>query len=526
MDLSRALIGGAFVPTTGPETRIISPVDGAELYRLRLAGQAEAEAALVSAKAAEPAAAALPQAARAAALETLADRLATRAEAIGTALVMENGCPSRDVVPMQALSAIAVLRSMAPIAAEHPMEEVRKGLRGGDVLVRKIPVGTALGVTPWNAPVFLACVKIASAVAAGCPLILKPAPETIGATMHLAEALAELDLPQGMISVLHGDRDLGRALVADPRVAKISFTGSVAGGQQVAAAAAERMARVTLELGGKSAAIICEDVDLDAVLPELMAAMVQNNGQICGAQTRLLISRPIYEQTLSRLAEAFANLKVGDPRDPETAVGPVISAAQAARIKTAILAARQAGGRVVAGDEAPKDTPPGYYVAPTLVADLPQDSELVQSELFGPVIVALPFDDDDHALHLANDSRFGLAASVWSSNQDRALWLASGISSGTVALSSKRILDFGSPFGGLRMSGMGRELGPEGIDSYLEKQSILAPHGLPSSSLPTRLRKRHSATDHEESSNGPPQIAVHDAERTGTRSTVEISGDS
>jgi aldehyde dehydrogenase (NAD+) len=478
MNFERNYIGGEWTASTGDVTEIMSPIDAAPLHRVRLAGSADAAAAIDSAQKAIPAAAALSQSARAAALRDLAAGLKRRAEAIAEATIVENGCPRKQALAMQALSAVALLEGFAPLAESHRFEELRKGLRGGDVIVRKVPIGVSVGITPWNAPVFLAGVKLAGAIAAGSPLILKPSPETIGATSLLAEAISELDLPKGMISVLHGDRDLGRQLVADARIAKVSFTGSARGGAEVAAACARRFARCTLELGGKSAAILLHDVNLTKVMPELLGAMLQNNGQICGAQTRLLIDHRIYENALSVLGAAFDALQVGDPRDARTDIGPVISAAQRERIENAIAEALSAGGRLIAGGARPNNVPGGHYVVPTLIADLAADAPLVQEEVFGPVIVASPFDSEDEAVAFANKSSYGLAGSIWTEDQDRGLALARRVSSGTVSLNSKRILDFGSPFGGLRHSGLGRELGPEGIDAYLESQSIIVPTGL------------------------------------------------
>jgi aldehyde dehydrogenase (NAD+) len=253
---------------------------------------------------------------------------------------------------------------------------------------------------------------------------------------------------------------------------------------------ARRFARCTLELGGKSAAVLLDDFDCAAALPELMSAMLQNNGQICGAQTRLLIDRRIYERTLETLAAAICALQVGDPRDAETDIGPVITAAQRDHLEAAVGAARSAGGNVIAGGERPRNTPPGFYVAPTLIANLAPNAPQVREELFGPIIVALPFDTEDEAIALANDSHYGLAGSVWTSDLERGAKFATEISAGTVSLNSKRILDFGSPFGGLRHSGLGRELGPEGIDAYLENQSVILPAGTGTNRMDEDFRPR------------------------------------
>ena len=246
MDLGTNWVAGRWMPATGDAAVIVSPIDGEPLHDVRFAGDREVEAALAAATEAAAAMAATSQAQRARALSDLAAALKRRAEPIAEATILANGCPRKQALAMQALSAVALLEAFAPLAETHALRGLRRGLRGGDVLVRKIPVGVSVGVAPWNAPVFLSAVKLAGAIAAGAPLILKPSPETVGATAWLAEALAELDLPAGALSVLHGGREVGRKLVADPRVAKVSFTGGTLGGLEVAATCARRLARCTL----------------------------------------------------------------------------------------------------------------------------------------------------------------------------------------------------------------------------------------------------------------------------------------
>lgn len=475
MDIRTNLVAGQWIASTGTGAVIRSPIDGEPVHEVRFAGEAEIDRAIEAARDALPALAGLPKTRRAEALRQLAKGLAKRAPEIAQIIVRENGCPSKYALGLQALNAGALLESFATLATEHSFEATREGLRGGRVVVQKIPVGVCAGITPWNVPLFLNCVKIAGAIAAGVPLVLKPSPETIGTTTLLAQALAELDLPSGSISVLHGGRDVGQRLVEDKRIAKVSFTGSARAGAEVATACALRFARCTLELGGKSAAVFLEDFDLAPVLPELLAAMLQNNGQVCGAQTRLIIPRRRYDDLLAGLGAAFKALKVGDPRDPETDIGPIISAAQRDKIEAIRDDAIRNGAHVIAGGYRPTDVPPGHFVAPTLLADVSPAMPIWREELFGPVIVACPYDTEEEAIALANDSPYGLSGSVWSPDLRRGAAIAARISSGTVSLNSRRVLDFGSPFGGLRQSGIGRELGPEGIDSYLESHAIIIP---------------------------------------------------
>ena len=445
----------------------------------RAAGEAEIEAAVVGAQHAAPALAKTTQTDRAAALRALAAGLRRRAEAIAEATILANGCPRKQALAMQALSAVALLEAFAPLAenstaskkrakacaaARYRAQSARRHQRRNSALERA------------RVPVLREDRRRARRERAPDP---QASPETIGATTLLAEALTEIDLPKGAVSVIHGGRDVGRRLVSDSRVAKVSFTGSTRGGAEVAAACAPRFARCTLELGGKSAAILLDDVDLPAVMQELIGAMLQNNGQICGAQTRLLIDRKIYDRTIDALSAAFEALRLGDPRDAATDIGPVISAAQRDRLVAAINSAVVSGARIVAGGELRGGEPPGYYVRPSLLDHVDPGSPIAREELFGPVVVAFPFSDEDEAIALANDSPYGLAGSVWTADSARGLAVAARVSSGTVSINSKRILDFGAPFGGLRRSGMGQELGPEGIDSYLQAQSLILPSETP-----------------------------------------------
>jgi len=474
--VNRCFAGGRWLTTTGAHTVLDSPLNGKPAFELREAGPGELDVALGGARAAAGAMASLTVTARESALRALASGLAKEGAAMAAAIVTENGCPSRQALALQIQSAIALLEAYATLVAQHAFEEVRDGMRGGRVLVQKLPVGTCLGIVPWNVPVFLACMKLAPAIAAGCPIVLKPSPENAPSADLFAELLAALDLPPGAVSVLTGGRELGRALVDDPRVDKVSFTGSTAAGRHVGSACAARLCRFTLELGGKSAAILLDDFDLAGHLPDLLGAMLQNNGQVCGAQTRVLVPRERFVAWTRAIAEAFDALTIGDPRDAETDIGPVATAAQFARIRDALDAAGAAGARPLTRARAADALPQGgNYVAPSLLVDVTPGMAIAREEIFGPVIVALPYATEAEAVDLANDSPYGLSGSVWSTDIARAEHVARGLRTGTVGVNSRKILDFGSPFGGMRASGMGRELGPEGIDAYLETKSVLLP---------------------------------------------------
>lgn len=471
--VARALIDGRFVPTTGAEASLTTPVDGSAHGAVRFAGAAEVDGALNAALRARPAAEALPVAARVGALRRLADRMEADGGELAALVTAENGCPARQAVALQVGAAVGLLRAYAELAETHVFEERRAAFRGGHTLVRKLPVGVAVGIVPWNVPHFLACMKLAPAIAAGVPIVLKPAPETSLSGDRLAALLAELDLPPGMLGVLPGDAQVGQALVGDPRVDKVSFTGSTAAGRAIAEVCARRFARCTLELGGKSAAVLLDDVDLDRALPQLFLATLQNNGQVCGAQSRLLVPRSRARELVDALAAFFESLVVGDPRDDRTQVGPVVSARQRDRILGYLALGPEEGATVAAGGG--PGPGPGFTVQPTLFADANNRMRIAREEIFGPVVTVIDYRDEADAVALANDSEMGLSGSVWSADPDRALAVARRLRTGTVGLGTKRILDFGSPFGGFRASGIGRELGPEGIDAFLETQTLLIP---------------------------------------------------
>ncbi|MEO0436783.1 MAG: aldehyde dehydrogenase family protein [Pseudomonadota bacterium] len=408
------------------------------------------------------------------ALRALADLLEKDTEYLATTITLENGCPSNQAEALQVHSATALLRSMADLGERFQFEEVRPAARGGQVRVIKHPVGPCLGIVPWNVPLFLACAKLSSALIAGCPILLKPSPENTLSMQRFAEHLSKLPLPEGYLQVLIGGRECGASLVASSAFKKVSFTGSSQAGRSVARACADRLARCTLELGGKSAAILLDDVELDAVHHQLFLAMLQNNGQVCGAQSRLLVPSCRYQELRAALVEMFDRLEVGDSRTASTDIGPVVSADAARRIKAMAQRATDEGlGLLNQPSAAERDYTTSALVAPRLLETNHADSELWQEEVFGPVVVMHRYDDLNQAIALANRSHYGLSGSIWSKDTERAEAVARQLRTGTIGINSKKILDFAAPFGGWRDSGLGREFGPEGVEEYLEYSSIL-----------------------------------------------------
>jgi betaine-aldehyde dehydrogenase len=280
-----------------------------------------------------------------------------------------------------------------------------------------------------------------------------------------------------MVSILPGDADLGRHLVSHPLVDKVSFTGSTAAGRFVGATCGELLKRCTLELGGKSAGIVLDDADLATTVPQLLDAGLQNNGQVCAAQTRILVPKSRHAEIVDAFADHIRSLSVGDPSDPSTDIGPVVAERQRTRVEDYIKVGIDEGAKLVVGGGRPSDLADGWYVEPTLFDDVDNQSRIAREEIFGPVLAVVPYDDDAHAVALANDSDFGLSGSVWTSDRDRGVAVASRVRTGTCAINSGIIVDPKSPFGGFKSSGIGREMGPEGLAAFLETRTLVLPPG-------------------------------------------------
>ncbi|MEU9338702.1 aldehyde dehydrogenase [Streptomyces sp. NPDC048290] len=403
------------------------------------------------------------------------DGIAARHDEIARVISSENGSPYSWSVLAQALGAMMVWDTAITVARGFPHEEARAGVLGR-ILVRREPVGVVAAVVPWNVPQFVAAAKLAPALLAGCAVVLKPSPESPLDAYLLGEIARDAGLPEGVLSILPADRDTSEYLVGHPGVDKVSFTGSVAAGRRVMQVAARNLTRVTLELGGKSAAVVLPDADVESTVAGVVPAAWMNNGQACVAQTRILLPRSRYDEFAEAFTAAAGALVVGDPLDPATQVGPLVARRQQQRSLDYIRIGQEEGAKILTGGSTPADLDRGWYVEPTLFGDVDNSMRIAREEIFGPVICLLPYGDESEAVKIANDSEYGLSGSVWTADVERGLGVARQVRTGTYSVNTFS-LDMLGPFGGYKNSGLGREFGPEGYGEYLEHKMIHLPAG-------------------------------------------------
>jgi aldehyde dehydrogenase (NAD+) len=468
-------VGGRWQPSAAAaRLPVVNPATEETWARVPDGGSADIDAAVTAARRALPQWAARPPRERAAAIERLAAEIEARAGEFTRLITAENGTPVAES-SITAPYAAAQLRHVAGLAGLLDTPDIRANPMGpGRSVVRRQPLGVAGLITPWNFPLALIIIKLGPALLAGCTTVLKPAPETPMAARLLMDAVTAAGLPPGTVNLVTGSTEAGSTLVDHPGVDKISFTGSTSVGRAIGAACGRLLRPVTLELGGKSPAIVLDDVDPSVLAANILKVSMRNTGQTCKACTRLLVPAGRHDELLTLVADVVAAAPLGDPTDPATFFGPLVSARQRERVLGYLASGRAEGAHTVIGGGVPASFERGFYVEPTVFRDVKPQMQIAREEIFGPVLAVLPYDDLDDAVTIANDSPYGLAAAVFGQDEERAVDVASQIETGNVGINQ-----YGSnaaaPFSGHKASGLGTELGPEGLAQYLSYTSIHLP---------------------------------------------------
>jgi aldehyde dehydrogenase (NAD+) len=457
-------IGGRWVPAGGAVREVTDPVSAKPVATVRDATPADVAQAVQAARAAFDSWSTTPPVQRSQALQSLLAAVQDRTERLVEAVRAEVGAPEKLARAVQVGLPIRVLTSMIEALDELPATETI----GNSTILRE-PVGVVAAITPWNYPLHQAMAKIAAALAAGCTVVHKPAELTPLSALVLAEAIEESTLPDGVYNLVLGDGEIGAALADDPDIDMVSFTGSTAVGRQIAANAAATVKRVALELGGKSASVVLDDVDADLLKTAVKVSLANcflNSGQTCTAWTRLLVPRERIAETEEAVQGFIGRYKAGE------SLGPLISADQRERVTTYMRNAVADGARLVAGGPDSTEVPSeGFFVAPTVLSDVTPEMTIAQEEVFGPVLVIIGYDDEDDAVRIANGTIYGLAGGVWSASTDRAFATAKRLRTGQVDINGGQF-NASAPFGGYKQSGIGRELGPNGLHEFLETKSV------------------------------------------------------
>lgn len=470
----RLFIGGEWVrPSSAELLDIRSPHDQSLVGRAAQATPADMDRAVAAARKAfdhGPWPLTTPKE-RQALISRFNELHAERATEAAELISAERGSPISFTGPVQAALAgqtDAYLRAAASFGWEVPLDPSGRS----KALLRREPIGVVAAVIPWNAPHQAALAKIVPALLAGNTVILKASPENSLSVLMLGEIAAEVGFPEGVLSILPSDRETSEYLISHPDVDKISFTGSTAAGRRIAGIAGEQLKRVSLELGGKSATIILEDADLATVVAGLSFVSFANNGESCWNHSRILAPRSRYEEVVAALKEMMEGLNVGDPADPATAIGPMVRAGQQERVQSYIELGIKEGARLVSGGTGvPEGLEGGCYVKPTLFADVDNSMRIAQEEIFGPVLVVIPYGDEEEAIRIANDSPYGLSGGVWTADTARGVEIARRIRTGYFLVNAAAV-SLEAPFGGYKASGIGREFGSAGLSEYVELKAI------------------------------------------------------
>jgi acyl-CoA reductase-like NAD-dependent aldehyde dehydrogenase len=472
----RLLIGGNWVePATDERIEVVSPTSEEVIAAVPAASKVDMDRAVAAARDAfehGP----WPQTTldeRIEVLKRLADALGANRDALASLITDEMGCPIAQSRAIQVPSSRAILDAQLELAPSYPFRSVRNSATGAALVIRE-PVGVVAAVVPWNMPLATTMQKLGPALLSGCTVVLKPAPETPLDAYFLGEMLLDAGLPAGVINIVPTDRAVSEYLVTHPGVDKVAFTGSTAAGRRIAALCGQDLRRVTLELGGKSAAVILDDADLETTVERLRMGSLRNSGQVCSLKTRLVVSTRRERELLDRLVALLESMPLGDPHDPATQIGPMVAARQRAVVENYIKVGLDQGAKIVVGGGRPPGLDRGWFVEPTIFSGVEADMRIAQEEIFGPVLAVITYGDEDEAIAIANNSSYGLNGSIFTSDLERGLELARRIRTGTVELNGNPA-GYRAPMGGFKSSGIGRESGPEGFDPYVELKAI----GLP-----------------------------------------------
>jgi aldehyde dehydrogenase (NAD+) len=470
MNYQHLYIAGEWVlpDSPGDDVAVVNPSNGEVLGVVPSAGAVDAARAAQAARTAFPSWAAASPAQRAECLSRLHVALGARVPEVARTVAQEVGTPIERSLEWQARQPVNVLGGYVELARGHQFERTI-----GNSLVISDPVGVAACITPWNFPLHQAMLKVAPALAAGCTVILKPASLAPLNAYLLAQAIEEAGLPRGVFNLVPGPGSvLGAALACHPDVDMVSFTGSSQAGRELAAVASGCLKRTTLELGGKSANVILDDADLNVAVPDGVHNCFANAGQTCAAWTRMLVPQHMLPVVEDLAAETAAGYRLGDPLEPQTTLGPVISAQQQATVLRHIATGVKEGARLVVGSTSPPAEPArGYFVGPTVLSGVSREMTVAQEEIFGPVLCIIPYSSEAEAIEIANDSAYGLSGAVWSADANRAVAVARQIRTGQVFINGAAF-NYQAPFGGFKESGWGREFGEYGLEEYLEPKAI------------------------------------------------------
>lgn len=464
--------GGSMMAIENPATRetVAQVVD---------ASRADVDAAVQAAKTAfyDGRWSKLTPGARSNAMLKLADLVDARAAEIAKMESLQTGKPyAFNALGADMPFAVDNIRFFAAAARDVHGSHAGEYLGGFTSIFRREPVGVVGQIAPWNYPVLMAIWKLGPALAAGCTTVLKPAPGTPLTSLMLAELCAEAGIPEGVVNVVTGGNDTGQALVEHPDVRMVSLTGSTETGKKIMATAAKTLKRVHLELGGKAPILVFEDADLDLVAAKTTLGATFNTGQDCTAATRVYAEKGQYETVKEALVEAMRAVKVGDPQDDATEVGPLISGRQRERVAGFVERAKAAGATILTGGEVPAGLDQGYYYAPTVICDINQSAEIIQSEVFGPVITIMPFEGEEQAVQYGNDVQYGLAASIFTRDVGRAMRVSAALEFGTVWVNDHIPLTSETPHGGFKQSGFGKDLSAEAVGDYQITKHVMVSH--------------------------------------------------